>query len=93
MGYALVIEIPEDLYQPFIKTAEQSGHTPEQLATNWLVANIRQAQQDPLEQYFGMFRSDVTDWVDEHDRYLGQEQLEQMQDQPEVSRIDGSIIR
>jgi hypothetical protein len=93
MGYAVIVEIPEELYQPFVKTAEQSGHTPEQLATNWLVANIRQAQQDPLEEFIGMFRSDITDWVDQHDRYLGQEQLEQMNKQPEVSRSDGGIVR
>jgi hypothetical protein len=93
MGYAVIVEIPDELYQPFIKAAEQSGHTPEQLATSWLVANIRQAQQDPLEQYFGLFRSNVTDWVDGHDRYLGQEQVEQMQEQAEVSRINHGIVR
>lgn len=93
MGYALVIEIPEELYQPFVKTAEQSGHTPEQLATDWLVATIRQAQQDPLEEFIGMFRSDVTTWVDQHDRYLGQDLLDEMKDQLEVSLINGGIVR
>jgi hypothetical protein len=89
MGYALVLEIPEEIYQPLVKTAQQSGHTPEQFATNWLVAIIRQTLQDPLERFIGVFRSNVIDWVDQHDLYLGQELLEQMQNQPDVSRIDG----
>lgn len=61
MGYALVLEIPEEIYQPLVKTAQQSGSTPEELATNWLVASIRQMQQDPLERFIGGFRSDVVD--------------------------------
>lgn len=71
MGYALVIEISEALYQPLVKAAEWRGHTPGQLATNWLIANLYQVQEDPLEQFIGMFRSDMTDWVDQHDHYLG----------------------
>lgn len=88
MGYALVLEIPEEIYRPLAETAQQSGHTPEQWATDWLVAAIRQTLQDPLEKFIGVFRSSVVDWTDQHDLYLGQALLEEMQDQPEVSRID-----
>jgi len=82
MGYALILEIPEEIYQPLVKTAQQNGFTPEELATNWLVAAIRQTLQDPLERFISGFRSNVIDWVDQHDLYLGQELLEQMQSQP-----------
>jgi hypothetical protein len=89
MGYALVLEIPEEIYQPLVKTAQQSGYTPEELATNWLVACIQQTMQDPLERFIGGFHSNAIDWVDQHDMYLGQELLEQMQSEPEVNQIDG----
>lgn len=89
MRYALVLEIPEEIYQPFVKTAQQSGYTPEELATDWLVASIRQRLQDPLERLIGSFRSNVIDWVDQHDFYLSQALLEQMQSQPEASQSDG----
>ena len=89
MGYELILELPEEIYQPLVKTAQQSGYTPEELAMNWLVASIRETLQDPLERFIGGFRSNIIDWADQHDLYLGQELLEQMQSQPAVSRIDG----
>jgi hypothetical protein len=80
----IVLEISEEIYQPLVKTAQQSGYTPEELATNWLVASIPQTLQDPLERFIGGFHSNVIDWVDQHDLYLGQELLEQMQNQPSL---------
>ena len=64
MGHALLLELSEEIYQPLVKTAQQSGDTPEQVATNWLVAVIRQTRQDPLEKFIGVFRSDIFDWSD-----------------------------
>ena len=84
MGHALLLELPEEIYQPLVKTAQQSGVTPEQVATNWLVAVIRQTWQDPLDKFIGVFRSNTFDWTDQHDLYLGQEFLQEMQGQTEV---------
>jgi hypothetical protein len=80
MGHALVLELSEEIYQPLIKTAQQSGYTPEQVATNWLAAVIHQTWHDPLEKFIGVF-----DWADQHDLYLGQELLHEMQGNQEVS--------
>jgi hypothetical protein len=33
---------------------------------------------DPIEKFIGAFPSKVPDWVDQHDKYLGQAQLDQM---------------
>ncbi len=33
---------------------------------------------DPVEQYIGAFPSEVPDWTNEHDKYLGQTQAEEM---------------
>jgi hypothetical protein len=78
MGYALLLEIPEEIYQPLVKTAQQSGHTPEELVTTWLTTVVRQTLQDPLEQFIGAFHSNIPDWANQHDRYLGQALFEQM---------------
>lgn len=57
MGHALLLELPEEIYQPLIKTAQQSGSTPEQVATAWLVTVIRQTWQDPVEKLSVAFRA------------------------------------
>ena len=85
MGHVLLLELPEEIYQPLVKTAQQSGDTPEQVATNWLVAAIRQTWQDPLEKFIGVFQSNLFDWVDQHDLYLGQEFVQEMQAATEVN--------
>lgn len=88
MGHALLLELPEEIYQPLIKTAQQSGSTPEQVATAWLVTVIRQTWQDPVEKFIGGFQSNIFDWADQHDMYLGQDLLQEMQGHTEVSLAD-----
>ncbi|MCL4832577.1 MAG: hypothetical protein KJZ86_09060 [Caldilineaceae bacterium] len=80
MGHALLLELPEEIYQPLVKTAQQSGDTPEQVATDWLVAMVRQSWQDPVDKFIGIFQSDISDWADQHDLYLGQNLLQEMQE-------------
>ncbi|MEI7469716.1 MAG: hypothetical protein WCL57_15995 [Chloroflexota bacterium] len=78
MRHELILQLPDEVYQPLIKTASQSGYTPEQLAIHWLIARVRQTHQDPLEEFIGSISSKTTDWVDQHDAYLGQEILKQI---------------
>ena len=87
MGHSLLLELPEEIYQPLAKVAQQNGDTPEQVATDWLVAMVRQGWQDPVEQFIGLFQSDIFDWTDQHDRYLGQALLQEMQEQAEVTLV------
>jgi hypothetical protein len=72
MGRTLVVEIPENVYQPLAETAKQSGRTPEDLASEWLRLAIQSATDDPIENFIGAFSSQVIDWADQHDKYIGQ---------------------
>jgi hypothetical protein len=72
MTHALILEIPEEVYDPLLKKATQIGQTPEELAVQWLVTVAQQLVDDPLEKFIGIFNSDIPDWADEHDRYIGQ---------------------
>ena len=38
----------------------------------WLAAVSRHAALDPVEQFIGAVRTGVSDWADQHDKYLGQ---------------------
>jgi hypothetical protein len=72
MEHTLTLELSNTIYEPLTKTARQTGKTPEQLAIEWLEQAAHIVLQDPLEDFIGVFHSDVPDWADEHDKYLGQ---------------------
>ena len=72
MGIKLILEVPEEVYEPLAKTARQTGTTPERLAVEWLTAASCHASDDPVEDFIGAFRTGVPDWADQHDEYLGE---------------------
>ncbi|MBM3333743.1 hypothetical protein FJY63_03695 [Candidatus Sumerlaeota bacterium] len=78
MDYTLKLEVPEGVYEPLAKAAEQAGRTPEELAREWLVTAIRAGIEDPVEDFIGALRGNIPDWADEHDEYIGQTLVEQM---------------
>jgi hypothetical protein len=71
MGHTLVLELPEEVYEPLAKTADQSGKSPEEIAVHWLVTAARQSSDDPVEKFIGALSSTVPDWADQHDKYIG----------------------
>jgi len=71
MEHTLVLELSEDIYEPLAKTAKERGSLPEELAVEWLASAIRKAIDDPVENFIGTFSSNIPDWADQHDRYLG----------------------
>ncbi len=78
MGHTLLLEVPESVYELLTKTAEQVGRSREALAAEWLVATVNRLAYDPLEEFIGAFSSDVSDWADDHDQYLGKSLMETM---------------
>ena len=79
MGHTLMLEVPENIYQPLAKTAEQRGGTPEELAMEWLLTASHLVVDDPVENFIGAFHSNISDWADQHDKYIGQTLMSQMQ--------------
>ncbi len=77
MPHKLMLELPEDVFQPLQEIANRCGKTPEQLAIEWLRASGLQAACDPLEEFIGAFPSNIPDWADQHDKYFGQTLMEQ----------------
>ena len=58
------------------ETAKNTGATPEQLAVDWLAAMSRHAAKDPVEKWIGALSSNISDWTDQHDKYLGENLME-----------------
>lgn len=72
MGRTLTLEIPDTVYQALAEMAQQEGKTPEEMGAQWIAASIERIQSDPLEKFIGAFPSDIPDWADRHDEYLGE---------------------
>jgi hypothetical protein len=76
MSHQLILDVPNDVYDPLAESAKNTGATPEQLALDWLLVMSRHAARDPLEKHLGAFSSNVPDWADQHDKYLGEGLME-----------------
>jgi hypothetical protein len=72
----ITLELPQNIYEPLQKAAAKAGLSPQELITKLLGQTIQAFADDPLEEFIGAFRSDIPDWGANHDRYLGQELLE-----------------
>ena len=81
MVHTLILEVPEELYEPLVKTAVQSKQKPEELVIHWLKTAFRHSEEDPVEKFIGAFTSNVSDWADQHDKYIGQALMEEMRGQ------------
>ncbi|MBI3407386.1 MAG: hypothetical protein HY040_03390 [Planctomycetes bacterium] len=76
MTHKLILDVPDEVFQPLATRAKRTGNTPEQTAIEWLLAFGMLAAQDPLEDLIGSLRGGTADWADQHDKYLGQSQLD-----------------
>jgi hypothetical protein len=72
MGKTLMLEISDELYEVLDQAAKKVGKTPEALGVAWFAAAIERVVNDPLFKYAGAISSDVPDWADRHDQYIGQ---------------------
>lgn len=74
MTKALTLMIPDDIYEPILRSANRIGQSPEQFISEWLRNAITQTDHDdPLLQLAGIFESDIRDISERHDDYIGQE--------------------
>ncbi len=76
MTHLLQLEVPDHLYQSLHKMATHTEQTTEAVAVECLM-NIL-AQPDPLEEFIGAFPGTVSDWAEEHDKYLGLAQMKNL---------------
>lgn len=75
MERTLTIEIPDTVYDALLQMVRKTGRTPQDWIVEWLTREVQTALEDPLERFIGAFRSDVSDWVEQHDFYIGQASL------------------
>jgi len=81
MAHTMVLEVPEEIYRPLLKTAEQSKQQLETFVVRWLASAVQQFSNDPLEKFIGALKSDIPDWADQHDKYIGEALIQEMRSQ------------
>lgn len=83
MTHSLTLEIPENIYQPLAEEAEAKGRKIEEIALAKLAKDEPELMDDPFEKFIGSFRSDVPDWADNHDKYLGENLMRELRGENE----------
>lgn len=76
MSQVLTLQIPEDLYQFLVEIAQRRGQSPEEFTLQWLTVSIQHFTDDPVEALIGSVQSNIPNWTENHDRYLGEHLLE-----------------
>jgi hypothetical protein len=71
MSKTLSIELPDEVYQTLLETADRLGQSPEAIVRQWIVTQHQTQASDPLDSFIGAFNSDIPDWTSRHDDYLG----------------------
>jgi hypothetical protein len=75
MTHELTLKLPEEIYQPLVNLAAQKGQTLEELALQCISQASQQSLDDPVEQFIGAMPSNIPNWTDQPDLYLGQNLL------------------
>jgi hypothetical protein len=88
MGHTLTLDVPEDVYQSLIQKAEQTGQPPEAVAVQLLATATQHRVDDPLEQFIGAFSSQIADWAEQHDAYVGKAVKDSMDHAPSKGHPD-----
>jgi hypothetical protein len=71
MVHQVLLDIPDELYQPLVQEAREVGKRPEEVITDWLTQAVR-IRQDRLRRWAGAYTSGVPDAALRHHEHLGE---------------------
>lgn len=72
MTHSLTLELPDSIYRSLTERASAEGRPVEEIALEKLTnGGPDEHLEDALDKFVGAFRSDISDWADDHDKYLG----------------------
>lgn len=84
MTYSLTLELPEAVYKNLVEKAAKSGKPVEDIVLDRLTNDVESDLiDDSFEKFIGSLRSDVPDWADNHDKYIGESLYREMQGKTE----------
>ena len=75
----ITLKLSTTLYQTLQNLATQTGRSPEEIVTGLLEKDL-QIIDDPVDEFIGAFQTNIPDWGENHDYYLGQQLQENHND-------------
>ncbi len=74
MSHQIILEIPDEVYEPLEQQARKAGKSAEAIINEWL-ERIVQLHHDPLRRWAGSFASGLPDVAEHHHEHLGRDSL------------------
>ncbi len=71
MAHSVTLNIPDNLYYSLLEISNKTGKKTDELMIEYLQAMIVNKEDDPLEEFIGAVNSNISDWTENHDIYLG----------------------
>jgi|GEM_PF-471367 len=90
MAHTITLEVPQDVYNSLLAAAKEAGESPEEVALHYIVEAIQPLTHDPLDDIIGAISSDIPDWGERHDYYIGQTIMESMR--PTASKDNSEVV-
>lgn len=72
MTHLLTLEIPEKVYNALAENASKRGREIEEVAIERLSDDWPEISDDPFEKCIGSLHTDILDWADNHNKYIGE---------------------
>jgi hypothetical protein len=85
MSRTMSLEISDELYRALNDVAARQNRSAEEVGAQWFESTIERLATDPLMKLIGSIRSesDVSDWGDRHDYYIGEHLAAELRDAEE----------
>ena len=84
MSHQLTLDLPDEVYLPLLRKAEEAGQPLPSLVGDWLARAIRDPRPaGRFRNWAGAFASDVPDAASRHRDYLGRALLDDSPGEPD----------
>ena len=83
MTHSITLELPETVYKKLVEKASKNGKRVEEFAVDQLSNGDSGVIDDPFEKFIGSIHSDIPDWADNHDKYIGEQLMREMRGENE----------
>ena len=83
MTHSITLELPEQVYRKLAERASKNGKRVEDFAVDQLSNGDSEVIYDPFEKFIGSLHSDIPDWADNHDKYIGEQIMREMRGENE----------
>ena len=64
--HTLTLQLPDEIFEPLMRQAQQTGNTPEEVVMGWVVKAVLSSSEDPLLKLLGTFDADVSELVEKY---------------------------